>query len=146
MLFSKSFDYALRGVLYLSVMNDTRKRIQVEEISRELSIPKHFLGKVMNKLVKKGVIDSTKGPFGGLSMNDKTMDTSILLILKAVDGIQPFNSCVLKMRKCNEAQPCALHDQIASIRDKFYETMSNTTISELVNGNKTSLVQRISVN
>lgn len=99
----------------------------------------------MNKLVKKGIIDSTKGPFGGFSTNDKTMDTSLLVILKTVDGIHPFNSCVLKMKRCNEAHPCALHDHISSLRNKFYETMSKTTIAGLVGDNKVNLLRSISV-
>lgn len=145
MLFSKSFDYALRGILYLSLRSDTNKRIRVEEISSKLSVPKHFLGKIMNKLVKKKILDSTKGPFGGLSLNGNTMDTTLLTILKTVDGFQPFSTCVLKLKKCNAAHACPLHDKMSHLRDQLYEVVANTTISDMVNGNISNLLRSISL-
>ena len=71
MIFSKTFGYALRGVLYLSTINEDKPRVQLDEIAAKLSIPRHFLGKVMKKLVKEGVLSSMKGPFGGFSVNER---------------------------------------------------------------------------
>lgn len=143
MIFTKSFDYALRGVLYVSLMSGTKKRILIEEVSSELSIPNHFLRKIMNKLTKKKIIDSTKGPFGGLSINDGTKKTTLLELLKSVDSIHPFNSCVLKMKKCNDAKPCILHDQMSALRDEIHEILVNTTIDDMINGSKPELLQKL---
>jgi DNA-binding IscR family transcriptional regulator len=88
-------------------------------------------------VVKKGILDSTKGPFGGFSLNDKTMNTSLLLLLRTVDGLHPFNSCVLMMKKCNDSQSCPLHEKTAHIRDSFYAVFAHTTIGDLKRGTKT---------
>lgn len=145
MIFSKSFDYALRSILYVSLMNDTKKRVRVEEISSKIDVPKHFLGKIMNKVVKKGILDSTKGPFGGFSLNEKTPGTSLLTLQKTVDGFQPFSYCVLKMKKCNPAHPCPLHDQLSLIRDNIHQIMLNTTIGDLAKGSKPNLLRSVMI-
>ena len=77
MIFSKSFGYALRGVLYISMTGEDKTRVQLDEIASELAIPRHFLGKVMKKLVKEGVLSSLKGPYGGFSINGKNMETEL---------------------------------------------------------------------
>ncbi|MDP4264951.1 MAG: Rrf2 family transcriptional regulator [Bacteroidota bacterium] len=145
MMFSKSFDYALRGILYVSLMSGAKKRVRVEEISLKIAVPKHFLGKIMNKVVKKGILDSTKGPFGGFSLNEKTSATSLLTLLKTVDGFQPFSYCVLKMKKCNPSHPCPMHSRVAHLRDGIYEALVNTTIGDLANGNKPHLLRSITI-
>ena len=52
MIFSKTFGYALRSVLYLAMLHEDKDRIQLDEIAVQLSVPRHFLGNVMKKLVK----------------------------------------------------------------------------------------------
>jgi Rrf2 family transcriptional regulator, iron-sulfur cluster assembly transcription factor len=133
MLFSKSFGYALRGILYVAAVSDVKKRVHVDEIATRISVPKHFLGKVMHKIVKKGILDSTKGPFGGLSITNKTMNTTLLVLIKITDGLHPFDSCVLKAKKCDAAKPCPLHDKMARHRDDMYKVFAGTTIGDLKN-------------
>jgi Rrf2 family transcriptional regulator, iron-sulfur cluster assembly transcription factor len=65
MVFSKSFGYALRGVLYVTMAGEKKTMIQLEEVAHQLTVPKHFLAKVMKNLVKEGVLNSMKGPYGG---------------------------------------------------------------------------------
>jgi DNA-binding IscR family transcriptional regulator len=55
MFLSKSFGYALRGILYIAVMQDEERKVQIEEIATKLSVPKHFLGKIMQQVVKAGL-------------------------------------------------------------------------------------------
>jgi Predicted transcriptional regulator len=60
MFLSKSFGYALRGILYIAVMQDEERKVQIEEIATKLSVPKHFLGKIMQQIVKAGLLKSQK--------------------------------------------------------------------------------------
>src|SRR6185369_14409983 len=101
MFFSKSFGYALRGILYIAMMSDEKKRVQIDEIAERLSVPKHFLGKILNKVVKEGILDSTKGPYGGFSINQNTLSTSLIKVLEVTEGLEQFSVCALGLRKCN---------------------------------------------
>jgi DNA-binding IscR family transcriptional regulator len=53
MTFSKSFGYAVRGVLYIAIMQDEKRYVQVEEIAGQLAVPRHFMGKILKNLVKE---------------------------------------------------------------------------------------------
>ena len=50
MIFSKSFGYAIRGILYIAVMKNEKQRVQLDEMAGKLNIPRHFLGKIMKRM------------------------------------------------------------------------------------------------
>ena len=51
-MLSKSCEYAIRAVLYLSIHSDEDKKIGIKIIAEELKIPGQFLNKILQKLVK----------------------------------------------------------------------------------------------
>jgi Rrf2 family iron-sulfur cluster assembly transcriptional regulator len=143
MIFSKSFGYALRGVLYVSMMSDENRKIRIDEMAGRLAVPRHFLGKIMNKVVKKGILNSIKGPNGGFSLNAKTLDTSLLTLIEAMDGLEQFDSCVLRLRKCNPEHPCPLHYQMESYKKDSLKLFSDTTIGSLLKQDKPDFIKSI---
>ncbi len=142
MFFSKSFGYALRGILYIAIKEEA-KRIQLDEISEQLNIPRHFLGKVMKKLVKNKILSSTKGPYGGFSLLHDTLDTPLIKILELTDGMTQFESCVLCLRNCNSHNPCPLHDSMMNIRTEMKQYMTDMKVEELIKGNKPGFIKSI---
>jgi len=42
MLFSKSFGYALRGILYMALVRDKKSKVQTNEIALQLPVPEAF--------------------------------------------------------------------------------------------------------
>jgi Rrf2 family protein len=132
MTFTKSFGYGLRGILYIAIASKEKHKVQVDEIASKLEVPKHFLGKIMKKVVKHGILNSTKGPFGGFSMNDHTLSTSLLELATITNSIHDFDDCVLHFNKCDMDHPCALHHRIQSYKKELYNLFANTTIGDLV--------------
>ena len=143
MFFSKSFGYALRGILYIAMMSDEKKRVQIDEIAERLSVPKHFLGKILNKIVKEGILDSTKGPYGGFSINQNTLSTPLIKVLEVTEGLEQFTVCAMRLRKCNSANPCPVHPHIDEFRGKLKITFTETTINNLLTENKSGLIRSI---
>ena len=80
MLFSKSFGYALRGILYIASMQDEHRLIQIDEIAAQLNVPRYFMGKILKRLVKENILLSTKGPYGGFSLHQQTLSLPLLPI------------------------------------------------------------------
>jgi len=133
MVFSKSFGYALRGVLYISLMSESKPKVQLNEIAEELSIPRHFLGKVMKKLVKEGVLGSQKGPIVGFYINEKSTEITLLKLMEVTGETEEFTICVLRLRKCNAENHCPMHHQIESLRGQWQSLLASTTIGDLLN-------------
>lgn len=145
MVFSKSFGYALRGILYLAMVRDEKEKVQLDEIAEKLSIPRHFLGKVMKKLVKAGVISSMKGPYGGFCVNDVSLTTPLFMLLSITGEAEEFSSCVLRLRRCNSQNPCPMHRQIESLRAQWQQLLSTTTVGDLLKQDQPDFIRSLSV-
>jgi Rrf2 family transcriptional regulator, iron-sulfur cluster assembly transcription factor len=143
MIFSKSFGYALRAVLYVALMSDEKKRVQVDEIAQNISVPKHFLGKIMNRLVKEGLLASTKGPYGGFSINRETLLSPLAKFVSLTGDMAQFNTCILRMDNCNSSKPCPLHSRIEPARIELMRILKETTIKDLLHPDKKNLVKSI---
>jgi Rrf2 family protein len=144
-LLSKSFGYALRGILYVALTHDENRKVQIEEIATKLSVPKHFLGKIMQQMVKAGLLKSTKGPNGGFSLTEKTLSTSLTVLLEITNDMDQFRFCVLKLKACNSSNPCPLHAEMEDVKIKMLGIFQKTTINDLLSPNKSSFIKSISI-
>jgi Rrf2 family iron-sulfur cluster assembly transcriptional regulator len=144
MIFSKSFGYALRGILYVAMMSDEKRKIRIDEMANRLSVPRHFLGKIMNRVVKTGILNSIKGPNGGFSLNDTTLKTPLLTLLESIDGLEQFDGCVLRLRKCNADFPCPLHYKIQASKNDLKNVLADTDIGSLMKEDKPEFIRSIS--
>lgn len=143
MIFSKSFGYAVRGVLFIALEQDKRKFIQAEEIASRLEVPRHFMGKVLKSLAKHQVLSSVKGPFGGFTLSVKSLDTSLIDIVKITDGLVLFKSCVLRFQECNALHPCPLHYEMAGVREDIKIILSDTTFRSLLHSGEPRFLEGI---
>lgn len=130
-MFSKTFGYALRAAIYVAIHGKDDKKVSLQEVSEALSIPHHFLGKIMQDLVKHGIFDSIKGPNGGFYANAGTQRTVLIDILKITDGSLVFDQCALGIKRCNAAHPCPLHDDFAGCRNGMIQALAEKTVGIL---------------
>ncbi|OSZ77066.1 hypothetical protein CAP36_11630 [Chitinophagaceae bacterium IBVUCB2] len=145
MFLSKSFGYALRGVLYVALLEPKGKKVKIEQMADKLAVPRHFLAKIMKKMVQEDILTSTKGPYGGFSLSETTLQTKLLHLVKITDGMEQFKTCVLSLRKCNSKNPCPLHYQMLQIRDGMLAEFSKTTIGDLLDKKNPDFIKSISV-
>ena len=145
MFLSKSFGYALRGILYVAIMKDENRKVQIDEIADQLSVPRHFLGKIMQQVVKAGLLKSTKGPYGGFSLTEKTLSTPLTSLLEITGDMDQFQYCVLKLKSCNSTNPCPLHREMEGIKNNLLNIFQQTTINDLLTDNKNTFIRSLSV-
>jgi Rrf2 family protein len=145
MVLSKSFGYALRGVLYVSLMSDERRKIRIEEIAAALGVPRHFLGKIMKQVVKAGIISSTRGQQGGFYINEQTLQTPLEKIILLTEGEAYFTTCMLSMRPCNAADPCPLHNRLYGFKTEVREFYRQTTVADLLQTDKPQFIHSLSI-
>ncbi|HEV7333009.1 MAG TPA: Rrf2 family transcriptional regulator [Flavisolibacter sp.] len=143
MIFSKSFGYAVRGVLYIAMVDDTRPFVQAEEIAEKLAVPRHFMGKILKKLAKAGVLSSSKGKTGGFALTPETESIQLIEIFNLTDGPDTFQNCSLRMQACHHSNPCPLHGQMEVVKEQLRHLLSNTTIGDLLKGDKADFLESI---
>ncbi len=143
MILSKSFGYALRGILYVAMLNESKDKVQLDEMAENLSVPRHFLAKVMKKLVKEGMLNSVRGPYGGFCINESTLQTKLIELVRLSGDAEWFNSCVLRLRKCNAKVPCPMHAEVELLRNKWFDILNSTTIDSLLRKDQPDFIRSI---
>ncbi len=143
MLYSKSFGYAVRGILFIAVNSKDNPRVRVDEMARQLAVPRHFLAKIMKKLVQNGILSSTKGPYGGISLNESTLSVSLFGLMTIINGTTQFDTCILRLGQCNPENPCPLHYKIAAYDLALNQVLTTTTIGELLNESRDDYLKSI---
>ena len=127
MLFSRGAEYGIRATLYL-VANHNGGFRPINEISDKLDISFHFLTKVFQKLTKAGLLQSFRGPKGGVSLLRPASEFTLEDVVLAIDGDDIFTTCVLGLPGCGDCKPCPLHDEWAAQRSNIQEMLSRTTL------------------
>ena len=129
-MFSRTFAYALRAMTYIAQESNVEKKVSLDELASSIQLSQHYLGKIMQDLVRKGFLHSVKGPGGGFWMDKKKSETTIYELLSAVDGDHILNSCLMGRLKCNAKSPCPIHDEYLICRNRLIELMKKTSIKK----------------
>lgn len=135
MLLSKSCVYGLRASLFLAA-NKSGDYISIKEMSSKLGISFHFLTKILQQLTAKGLLESYKGPKGGVRLALPAKEIKFLDVVVAIDGEGLLRECVLGLPGCGVKEPCPLHDEWAKNRNSIIEMFENTTLEYLAKEGK----------
>lgn len=130
-MFSKTFGYALRALTFVVIEARGGRKVGLQDISGSLDIPRHFLGKIMQDLVRHGILESVKGPSGGFFPNQKTASAKLTEILKITDGNLVFEECAMGIKRCNRKHPCPLHQDFAICRDAMLKALYEKSVGML---------------
>lgn len=139
MIFSKSFGYSLRGILYVA-LKEGSGHVQLDDMAESLDVPRHFMGKIMKRLVKSNIISSLKGPTGGFFLNQSTLGRPLIDIYRITDHPEDLEQCVLSRGPCNNEHPCRLHDKVLPLKSPLYKILFDTTIGDLLDGDQGELL------
>jgi Rrf2 family transcriptional regulator, iron-sulfur cluster assembly transcription factor len=131
MILSKSCQYGVRALLYIAMESEKSKKTELVKIAEALDIPKPYLAKIMQQLVKRGLARSTKGPNGGFFMTAKEKSKNLLNIVDAIDGLEYFTQCGLGMEECDEDNPCPIHVEMVRIRENVIKTFGKFSVEKI---------------
>ena len=130
MQLTREGDYGIRSVLYLA--RQPYKKISfVTEISDEYKIPRSFLAKILQKLVKAKIVRSYRGVKGGFSLARQAKDISVLDVLEAIEGRLTMNICLADKKKCDFSRHCPIHGVWANVQTKVADVLKKSTFDDL---------------
>lgn len=129
MIFRKTVGYALQTVIYLSTQ-PFKKPILQKEITNTLDIPHHYLGKILQPLIKSGIIGSKTGAFGGFYLAKRSKEIVLYDIVKIFEGADYFEDCVLGFPGCDDNTPCPVHKEWSSAKIIIQSFMKEHTVAE----------------
>ena len=130
MLITREADYAVRCVLYLAQKPD--QRIIVNEIAERMHIPKHYLAKILQRLIREGIVDSIRGSKGGYRLLRSPKQITLLDIIGTIQGSVPVNVCAIDKRRCQMSLACSVHPIWVEIRRNIEKRLKQETIARLM--------------
>ncbi len=130
-MFSKSCEYAIRAIIFISSKRKTQKVVKIQEIAEAIDAPAYYTSKILQELSRQQIIGSLKGPAGGFFIDEQHGKITLIEIVRAIDGEKIFTGCGLGIAICSEKNPCPLHNEFKSIRNNLRKMLENTTIEKL---------------
>ena len=99
MQITRQADYAVRAVLYLAQLGND-KRAATSQIAEDQQIPPSFLAKIVSQLSVAGLLQTSRGARGGVSLARDPEEISLLEVVEAIDGPILLNECVAGNGAC----------------------------------------------
>lgn len=126
---SQTTGYAIKA---LSCIAGDCEVKQIRDIAKCTDIPVSYLAKVIQRLGRSDIIDSKRGNKGGVWLTRKPENISLLEISEAVDGEEPFTSCLLGLDSCSDARACPTHEFWKPVRMEIRSQLENTTLADVL--------------
>lgn len=130
-MFSRSCEYALQAILYITIHSDKNKAVGLKQIAQQQKIPLHYLSKILQQLVKQKVLISIKGPNGGFKLSKPSSKFKLIQIVEIVDGTDIFDRCGIGLKKCSDKNPCPIHFSFKEIKNTIRQILEEKTLSQL---------------
>ena len=134
---TRESDYAIRCVLYLS---DKRGTVtMVDEVSREMCIPKSFLAKILQKLTKASIVKSYRGVKGGFEIARSPREISLLDVIESVQGPVAMNMCAVDKKACGLSGSCVVHPVWVEARQQVERFLRSKNFAQLTSSRAAGL-------
>lgn len=131
-MFSKACEYGIRASIFIALNSFEGKRVTPKEIALEIDSPAAFTAKILQALVKKNIVNSVKGAYGGFEIpKSKIKDIKLSAIVDAIDGNSIYKGCGLGLKACDENRPCPMHDKFKIVRDELRIMLESTNLESL---------------
>lgn len=124
--------YAVQALLHLAAHQNGRQ-IPAAVVARELGIPGNYLAKVLQRLAREGIVESTRGARGGYRLAG---DPARITVADAVAPFQELRSaerCLLG-GACDPHDPCPAHERRSAWNAAALMILEQTTIADLASG------------
>ena len=144
MQITRAAEYAIRGVLYLSLQPEGSVCL-LGEISEKQDIPPSFLSKIFQNLARAGYVNSTRGAGGGFTLVKAPKDISLLDIVEAIDGQIALNVCLNDGAICDNKSVCAVHAVWGDAQSYMVDLLKKNTFAILADENR-RLAHKVSPN
>ena len=127
---SKKADYALIAMKHLALRPD-RAAASAREIAEQYDIPTELMAKVLQRLARRGLLESHQGTRGGYHLSRSPSAISVADVIQAVDGPLTVTACSTEEENCDQYSKCSVRDPLWRIKERILVSLQMCSISEL---------------
>src|ERR1700694_3128167 len=138
---SKKADYALIAMKHLALRGD-RGSSSAREIAEQYDIPIELMAKVLQRVVRRGLLASHQGTRGGYELARVPGQISVADVIQAIDGPVTVTACSTDDGQCEQYAKCNVRDPLWRVRS--LSALAECTVAELAS-DPTPVVTRAAV-
>lgn len=127
---SKKADYALLALRHLAVPGP-RETVSARELAESYDLPPELLAKVLQQLVRGGLLVSVQGIRGGYGLAKPAADITVVDVVQAIDGPMMVTACSESDHSCDQYTKCNIRDPLWKLKDRIVSALAATTVAEL---------------
>src|SRR4030042_4757023 len=117
--------YGTRALLELALHQD-KDRVSLKDIARQQQISLPYLEHLIAPLIAGGIIRSTKGPKGGISLTRKPGEIKLSEITQLLEGPMAPVECVNNPEACKRSGACATRDVWGRLKEAMAGVLEST--------------------
>lgn len=131
MQITRQADYAVRAMIYL-VQQGSQHRAATSRIALEKQIPPSFLAKIVSQLSVAGLLQTSRGAHGGVSLAKDPGQITLLDVVEAIDGPIMLNDCVNDQGVCVFGEICPMRPVWCDAQRHLIERLKTTTFADFL--------------
>ena len=138
MVITRATEYAVRTVIFLAQQpkNDI---VLKKDICRTQEVTPAFLTKILQPLIKAGIVSSQRGVGGGFLLSKDPNEITMLDILQAEEGKLKLNHCLVDTDFCHRDGYCSAHEVWYETQHEMAQVLKRHSIADLVRREKEKL-------
>lgn len=130
MKFSQESFYGIE-VMSALAQRDPAQPVLLQELAGSRGLPRNFLAKILQKLVRGGLVTSHRGRQRGYALAVAPEQITVKEILLITEGPELFGHCFFRARRCLGKSACPLHTVALSARTELEARLRALTLAEL---------------
>jgi Rrf2 family protein len=130
LVITRATEYAIRTVIFLA-KQPPGEIVLKKDICRTQDVTPAFLTKILQPLIKAGIVSSQRGVGGGFLLARDPQKINLLDLLEAEEGPLKLNHCLVDNGVCLRETYCAAHRVWDESQNEMVRVLKKYSIAEL---------------
>ncbi|PLY01696.1 MAG: Rrf2 family transcriptional regulator [Desulfuromonas sp.] len=140
MVITRATEYAVRTVVFLA-QQEKNEIVLKKDICRTQDVTPAFLTKILQPLIKAGIVSSQRGVGGGFLLAKDPEQITLLDIFQAEEGQLKLNHCLVDVDVCHRDAYCSAHEVWYEAQMQMAQVLKSYSVSDLVKRQHEKLTQ-----
>ncbi|NOQ44000.1 MAG: Rrf2 family transcriptional regulator, partial [Dehalococcoidia bacterium] len=127
--------YGTRALLDVALHQDDSP-VQLKVIAQRQQISLHYLEHIVAPLIAAGLLRSTRGAYGGVSLGKPPQEIKLSEVIQVLEGSITPVECVDDPNVCSRADVCATRDVWTDVKKAMAGVLESVTLQDLVERQK----------
>jgi Rrf2 family protein len=127
---TKKADYGLMAMKHLAERAHEGS-CSAKDVADAYGIPQEALAKILQRLVKAGLLHSQHGTNGGYTLARDAGKISAFEVIRAIGGPLLITSCVTIKGECEQVDRCNIREPLRVVNQRIEDVLRRITILEM---------------